>query len=143
MIRSTSSSEYAAATEYLFALKARGGKFGIDRMGVLTAALGHPEQAVPCVHVAGTNGKGSVAAMLDAILHAAGWRTGLYTSPHLVKLGERVQVERLMLTEQEIVEFTRELKPVAEKTSASDPNDHPSFFEFMTAMTFLQFARKQ
>src|SRR5688500_7783134 len=77
MNRRTSPPDYAAATEYLFALKARGGKFGIDRMAVLTASLDDPERAVPCVHVAGTNGKGSVAAMLDAILHAAGWRTGL------------------------------------------------------------------
>src|SRR5688572_6363029 len=143
MIRSTSSSEYAAATEYLFALKARGGKFGIDRMALFAAALGHPERAVPCVHVAGTNGKGSVAAMLDAILHSAGWRTGLYTSPHLVKLGERVQVERQILSEQEIDDYVRELKPLAEQTSAANPDDHPSFFEFMTAMAFLQFARRR
>src|SRR5688500_5484989 len=112
-------------------------------MGVLTAALGHPEQAVPCVHVAGTNGKGSVAAMLDAILHAAGWRTGLYTSPHLVKLGERVQVERQILSEAEIVEYVHELRPVAERVSAHAPDDHASFFEFMTAMALLQFARQR
>ena len=135
--------DYPAVTEYLFGLKARGVKFGIDRMGPLAAALGHPENAVPCIHVAGTNGKGSVAAMLDAILHAAGWRTGLYTSPHLVKLGERVQVDRHILTEEEITTFTRELRPVAEKLSAPNPDDHPSFFEFMTAMAFLQFDRRR
>src|SRR5215207_1132286 len=134
--------EYSAVADYLFGLKARGAKFGIDRMRTFAAALNDPQQKTPCVHVAGTNGKGSVAAMLDAILHAAGWRTGLYTSPHLVRLGERVQVERRMLSEQEIVEFARELKPVAERTSATNPEDHPSFFEFMTAMAFLQFARK-
>ena len=134
---------YAAVTEYLFALKARGGKFGIDRMAALAAELGHPERALPCIHVAGTNGKGSVAAMLDAILHAAGWRTGLYTSPHLVKLGERVQVERRILTETEISAYVRELRPVAEKLGAIDADDHPSFFEFMTGMAFLQFARQR
>jgi dihydrofolate synthase/folylpolyglutamate synthase len=143
MTQSTLPADYAAATDYLFDLKARGGKFGIDRMAVLTAALNHPERATPCVHIAGTNGKGSVAAMLDAILHAASWRTGLYTSPHLVKLGERVQVERRMLSEQEIVEYVRELRPVAERVSASTPDDHASFFEFMTAMAFLQFARNR
>ncbi|MCC6414640.1 MAG: bifunctional folylpolyglutamate synthase/dihydrofolate synthase, partial [Opitutaceae bacterium] len=89
------SAEYAAATSYLFGLKpAHGVKFGIDRMRLFAAALGHPQQNVPCIHVAGTNGKGSVVAMLDAILHAAGWRTGMYTSPHLVMLGERVHVDR-------------------------------------------------
>ncbi|MBI5771075.1 MAG: bifunctional folylpolyglutamate synthase/dihydrofolate synthase [Verrucomicrobia bacterium] len=135
--------DYAAVTDYLFGLKARGAKFGVDRMQLLAAALGQPERAVPGVHVAGTNGKGSVAAMLEAILHAAGWRTGLYTSPHLVKLGERVQVERHALTEAEIVAFSAELRPVAEKLAATEPDDHPSFFEFMTAMAFLQFARKR
>ena len=79
--------DYAAVTAYLFGLKPQGTKFGIDRIRPLAAALGHPERALPVIHVAGTNGKGSVSAMLDAILHAAGWRVGLYTSPHLVKLG--------------------------------------------------------
>ena len=143
MTRANLPSEYLAVTDYLFALKARGAKFGIDRMTVLSAALGNPERAVPCVHVAGTNGKGSVAAMLDAIVHAAGWRRGLYTSPHLVKLGERVQVERRILSEEEIVDYVRELRPIAEHVSASEPEDHASFFEFMTAMAFLQFARRR
>jgi dihydrofolate synthase/folylpolyglutamate synthase len=134
---------YAAVTEYLYALKARGGKFGIDRMTALAAALGHPERTVPCIHVAGTNGKGSVTAMLDAILHAAGWLTGMYTSPHLVRLGERVQVDRRPLTEAEIVEYVGELRPVAERLGAANPDDHPSFFEFMTAMALLQFARRR
>ena len=135
--------DYAAVTEYLFSLKARGVKFGIDRMGPFAAALGNPQHAVPCIHIAGTNGKGSVAAMLDAILHAAGWRTGLYTSPHLVKLGERVQVDRHILTEEEIVKFTHELRPVAERLAGPAGDDHPSFFEFMTAMAFMQFRRKR
>ncbi|HEY1111082.1 MAG TPA: Mur ligase family protein, partial [Opitutaceae bacterium] len=135
--------DYPAVAEYLYALKARGGKFGIDRMTALARALGHPERQVPCVHVAGTNGKGSVSAMLEAILHAAGWRTGLYTSPHLVKLGERVQVDRRILTEQEIVDYVGELGPIAERLAAVDPDDHPSFFEFMTGMAFLQFARRK
>lgn len=133
--------EYAAVTEYLFGLKAQGPKFGIDRMVLLAAALKHPERSLPLVHVAGTNGKGSVAAMLDAILHAAGWRTGLYTSPHLVKLGERVQVDRRKLTEGEICEYVRELRPIADEISDGQPDDRPSFFEFMTAMALLQFAR--
>ena len=70
---------------------------------LLAAALGHPDRVTPWIHVAGTNGKGSVSAMLDAILHAAGWRTGLFTSPHLVRIGERVQVDRVPLTDAEVV----------------------------------------
>jgi len=137
------SAAYAAVQEYLFSLKARGMKFGIDRMGVLVEALGHPERRYPVIHVAGTNGKGSVSAILDAILHAAGWRTGLYTSPHLVKLGERVQVNRQPLAEAEIVAYADELRPVAGDAARFSADDHPSFFEFMTAMAFLQFARRQ
>jgi dihydrofolate synthase/folylpolyglutamate synthase len=135
--------DYAAVTEYLFAQKAHGAKFGIDRMTALAAAIGHPERGLPCIHIAGTNGKGSVAAMLDAILHAAGWRTGLYTSPHLVQLGERVQVDRRQLTPAEIVAYMAELRPIAETLATIEPDNHPSFFEFMTAMALLQFARQR
>ncbi len=135
--------DYASVTEFLYALKAAGPKFGLDRMQGLAAALGNPERDYPVIHVAGTNGKGSVAAMLDAIFHAAGWRTGLYTSPHLVRLGERVQITRQLLTEDEIVTYTRELQPIAERLAARQPDERPSFFEFMTAMAFLQFKRKQ
>ena len=137
------SPDYAAVQDYLFSLKARGIKFGIDRMRMMVDALGHPELAVPTIHLSGTNGKGSTSAMLDAILHTAGWRTGLYTSPHLVRLGERVQVNRTLLTEAELIAYTRELRPIAEEISRSNPEDHPSFFEFMTAMAFLQFQRKE
>jgi dihydrofolate synthase/folylpolyglutamate synthase len=120
---------YAAVQDYLFSLKARGLKFGVDRMRVLVEALGHPERRYPVIHVAGTNGKGSVAAMLDAV-------------PHLVKLGERVQVNRRLLGEAEIIAYTNELRPVAEQATLFGTDDHPSFFEFMTAMAFLQFARQ-
>jgi dihydrofolate synthase/folylpolyglutamate synthase len=137
------SAEYAAAVAYLYGQKARGVKFGIDRMTPLAAALGNPERSIPAIHIAGTNGKGSVAAMVDSILRAAGWRTGLYTSPHLVEPGERVQVNRQPLTEAELVEYLKELRPIAERLGASDPEHHPSFFEYMTAMAFLQFARSR
>jgi dihydrofolate synthase/folylpolyglutamate synthase len=135
--------DYAAVKEYLYALKAGGVKFGIDRMRRLVAELGHPERGYPVIHVAGTNGKGSVSAMLESIFRAAGWRTGLYTSPHLVKLGERVQVDRRLLTEEEIVAYVRELEPVAARAAAFAPDEHATFFEFMTAMAFLQFLRQR
>lgn len=135
--------DYTAATEYLFGQKARGVKFGIDRMTALAAALGNPERALPVIHVAGTNGKGSTAAMIEAILRAAGWRTGLYTSPHLLEPGERVQVDRQPLTQAELVAYVRELRPLADRIGAANPDDHPSFFEFMTAMAFLQFTRQR
>jgi dihydrofolate synthase/folylpolyglutamate synthase len=135
---------YAAVQDYLFGLKAGGVKFGVDRMRILAEALGHPEKSVPCIHVAGTNGKGSVSAMLESILRASGQRTGLYTSPHLVRLGERVQVSRNILAEEEIIAFVRELQPVADRIGAEgDAGDRPTFFEFMTAMAFLQFSRRR
>jgi len=134
--------EYEAVQDYLFGLKAQGPRMGIDRMRALVAEIGHPERALPMIHLTGTNGKGSTAAMLEAILREAGWRTGLYTSPHLVRLGERVQVDRRLLSEQELVDYCRELGPAAERIAARAPEDHPSFFEFMTAMAFLQFQRR-
>ena len=134
---------YPAVADYLYSLKSVGVKFGVERMRNLTAALRHPERAYPVVHIAGTNGKGSVSAMLESILRAAGRRTGLYTSPHLVRLGERVQVDRHPLTENEIVAYARELAPVADSLGAQGVDEHPTFFEFMTAMSFLQFARSR
>src|SRR5580704_5435675 len=135
---------YAAVQDYLFGLKTAGVKFGVDRMRILSDPIGHPERAVPCVHVAGTNGKGSVSAMVESILRASGKRTGLYTSPHLVRLGERVQVDRRLLSEDEITAFVSELQPAADLiASRGGLDDRPSFFEFMTAMAFLQFARKR
>src|SRR6478736_8910770 len=135
--------DYLAVKEYLYALKAGGVKFGIDRMRRLVAELGHPQRSYPVIHVAGTNGKGSVSAMIESILRTAGRRTGLYTSPHLVKLGERVQVDRRLLTEDEIVAYARELQPVAARAAEFAPDEHATFFEFMTAMAFLQFQRRQ
>ncbi len=134
---------YADVQAYLFGLKAKGVKYGIDRMRSWVGALGNPERATPVIHIAGTNGKGSTAAMLESIFSEAGWRTGLYTSPHLVRLGERVQVERRLLSESEITAYTNELRVLAEAVSRETPDDHPSFFEFMTAMAFLQFAREK
>ena len=125
------------------ALKPAGGNYGIDRMRVFAAALGHPERSVPCIHIAGTNGKGSVAAMVESILRAAGWRVGLYTSPHLVRVGERVQVDRQPLTDDEVAAFVRELQPVSDRIAASHPELRPSFFELMTAMAFLRFGRQR
>jgi len=136
-------SDYAAVKQYLYGLKYHGAKYGIDRMRLLADALGHPERAFPTIHLAGTNGKGSTAAMLEAIYRAAGYTTGLFTSPHLVQLGERIQIDRKMLTQDEILAYVRMLKPVAEKIGQIDPDDHPSFFEFLTAMGILTFEREK
>jgi len=135
--------EYLAIQDYLFSLKVKGVKFGLDRMRLFSKAIGSPELSRPCIHIAGTNGKGSVGSMLESVMRHAGWKTGLYTSPHLVRLGERVQVNRALLKEEEIIAYSHELGPVAKQLGiVGGSDDEPSFFEFMTAMAFLQFQRK-
>ncbi|MFW6353359.1 MAG: bifunctional folylpolyglutamate synthase/dihydrofolate synthase [Verrucomicrobiota bacterium] len=134
--------DFEEVRRYLYALKSHGAKYGIDRMRALVERLGHPERQFPVIHVAGTNGKGSTVALLEAIHRAAGRRTGMFTSPHLVYQGERVQVDRTILPHDEIVRLTNELAPLAEEIGTGDPDLHPSFFEFMTAMAFLRFAQK-
>ncbi len=130
--------DYAAAREVLLGLKRRGVTLGLDRMRRFVERLGNPQDAVPCIHISGTNGKGSVAAMIESILRTAGWRTGLYTSPHLVRLGERVQVDRRPLSDEEIAAYVAEMEPLA-MDMGEEP---PSYFEFMTAMAFVHFARR-
>jgi dihydrofolate synthase / folylpolyglutamate synthase len=135
--------EFSEVRDYLYGLKSHGAKYGIDRMRLLVERLGHPERRYPVIHVAGTNGKGSTVALLESIFRAAGYRTGMFTSPHLVYQGERVQVNREILPHAEIVRYTNELRPVAEDLGRRDPDDHPSFFEFMTAMALLRFAARE
>jgi folylpolyglutamate synthase/dihydrofolate synthase len=131
--------DYAAARDFLLGLKRRGVALGLDRMRRFAEMLGNPQDAVPCIHISGTNGKGSVAAMIESILRTAGWRTGLYTSPHLVRLGERIQADRRPLGEGEIAAYVAEMEPVA----MSADEGPPSYFEFMTAMAFVHFARQK
>ncbi|MEX0331713.1 MAG: folylpolyglutamate synthase/dihydrofolate synthase family protein [Puniceicoccaceae bacterium] len=131
---------YEEVRSFLYGLKHRGALYGIDRMREFVRHMGHPERAYPIVHVAGTNGKGSTCAMLEAIFRAAGHRTGLFTSPHLVHQGERVQVDRQILSREAIVDYTRRLKPMAEAIEREKTDHYPSFFEFMTGMAFLRFA---
>ncbi|MDP0498906.1 MAG: folylpolyglutamate synthase/dihydrofolate synthase family protein [Verrucomicrobiota bacterium JB022] len=133
-------SDYGAVQRYLYGLRHHGARYGIDRMPPMLARLGNPHRRYPVIHVAGTNGKGSTCAMLEAIYRSAGNCTGLFTSPHLVYQGERVQVNRQRLGHEEIADYTRQLQPIAAQMAAEDPESHPSFFEFMTAMAFLRFS---
>ena len=133
-------STYTETLDYLYALKNRGSKYGIDRMRLLVEALGHPERTFPVIHVAGTNGKGSVCAMLEALYRENGYKVGFFSSPHLVHLGERAQVNRQILSAEEVVRYTEQLKPIAAELGKDDSDLHPTFFEFITAMAFLRFA---
>ncbi|HVU32926.1 MAG TPA: Mur ligase family protein [Opitutaceae bacterium] len=127
---------------YLRGLKQGGVVLGLDRMRGFVAALGQPQDRVPVIHIAGTNGKGSVAAMLESILRRAGWRTGLYTSPHLVRLGERIQVNRQPIDSAALAAYVREFRPVvADLVARGGAAARPSYFEFMTGLALVHFAR--
>lgn len=130
------------ARDYLYALKTQRTTYGFERMACMAEALGHPQHHYPCIHVAGTNGKGSVCAMLEAIYRAAGYCTGLYTSPHLVYLGERVQINRKPITPEQLAAGIPPLKTCAQALAAERPEMHPSFFEFMSALAFRHFERE-
>jgi dihydrofolate synthase / folylpolyglutamate synthase len=126
-------SDYRAALDYLFARTTGAFKFGLERTRALLAALGDPHLAVPTVHIAGTNGKGSSVATADAMLRAKGLRVARYTSPHLVDFRERIVVAGAPISEREVVEFVDRWVDTVERLEAS-------FFEATTAMAFAHFA---
>lgn len=134
---------YAQAQAYLYALKTQTASYGIERMQRFAEALGFRADALPCIHVAGTNGKGSVCAMLENVYRKHGYKTGLYTSPHLVYLGERIQVNRTPITPEQLAARIPRLKNIAEGIAIREPHMKPSFFEFMTALAFEHFMEEQ
>ena len=125
-------SAYGDALAYLFARTTGKSKFGLTHTLALLSALGDPHLAVPCFHVAGTNGKGSVCATLEAILRARGLRVGKYTSPHLVDFRERVVVDGIALPESYVTDFVARRRAVIEELGTT-------FFEATTAMAFQYF----
>jgi dihydrofolate synthase / folylpolyglutamate synthase len=117
-------------------------KFDLAHMRVLLGAMDHPEHTFPRVLIAGTNGKGSTAATLASILRASGLRTGLYTSPHLMRLNERIRVNGEEIGDDEFARLHGEVDRIAERlVEQKELPWHPSFFEMMTAIAFLHFAR--
>src|ERR1043166_7430314 len=95
---------YAAAIEFLYDLQLFGAIFGLENTQRLAALAGHPQNKLRFIHVAGTNGKGSTCAMLENIYRAAGWRVGLFTSPHLVSFRERIQIDRELISEDAVAQ---------------------------------------
>jgi dihydrofolate synthase/folylpolyglutamate synthase len=119
-------------------------KFDLAHMRVLLAALGHPENRFPTVLVAGTNGKGSTAATLASILRASGLKTGLYTSPHLIRINERIRLNGEPIGDDDFATLHDVVGRTAERlVSEGDLPWHPSFFEMLTAMAFEYFARSR
>jgi dihydrofolate synthase / folylpolyglutamate synthase len=119
---------------------ARVQKFGLENISVLAAALGNPHLAVPCVHIAGTNGKGSTAAMLESILRGAGLRTGMYTSPHLESINERIRIAGENISDEGFAAaWTTVHSAIETLLAAGKLAAHPTFFECITAMAFVVF----
>jgi dihydrofolate synthase/folylpolyglutamate synthase len=111
-------------------------KFGLRNIRTLVREAGHPECAFPSIHVAGTNGKGSTSAFLASAFIEAGYRTGLYTSPHLVRFTERIRINGKEIDGHRLAEYVRRLRPLIEKTRAT-------FFEATTCVAFLYFADEE
>ncbi len=119
-------------------------KFDLNQMRVLAAALGSPEQQFPSVLIAGTNGKGSTAAMLASIVQTANHRVGLYTSPHLARVNERIQVDGVPISDDDFARLYFRVDETAARLIAEGRlPQHPSFFETMTAVAFLYFAERK
>ena len=119
-------------------------KFDLAHMRVLLRAMEHPERAFPSVLIAGTNGKGSTAATLASILRASGLKTGLYTSPHLIRINERIRVNGEEISDDDFARLHGEVDRFAEKLVVQKELPwHPSFFEMMTAIAFVHFARER
>src|SRR5277367_4341158 len=124
--------------------QARVQKFGLANITILAESLGQPQRSSPCAHIAGTNGKGSTAAMLESILRAAGLRTGLYTSPHLETINERIRINGENISDEDFAASWSRVHSAIESLMASGKlTAHPTFFECVTAMAFLAFAQHQ
>ena len=128
---------YESAMEYIHAVQWAGHKPGLTRTRTLLAALGDPHKALKFVHVAGTNGKGSTAAMLASCLQAAGYRVGLYTSPFINRFNERIQVDGVQIGDDDLVRLVERIQPAADAMA-----DVPTEFEIITALGMLYFAEK-
>ncbi len=128
----------------------QGAALSLDRMRELLAELGNPQDSLKAIHIAGTKGKGSTAAMIATALTAAGYKTGLYTSPHLQHLGERIAIDGVDCRREDLVELVELIRPVVatlDERRAAECHDGssfnpPTFFEITTAMAMLHFARQ-
>lgn len=143
---------YDQAVHALFSLgrelaspqQARVQKFGLENISILSESLGNPHLAAPCVHIAGTNGKGSTAAMLESILRASGRRTGLYTSPHLERINERIRINGEDISDADFAAaWTKVHEQIESLMAAGKLIAHPTFFECVTAMAFVAFAERK
>ena len=127
---------YPEAIQFLYGLQMFGANFGLENTRKLAALTDNPQEKLRFIHIAGTNGKGSTCAMLEGIYRASGMRVGLFTSPHLVSFRERIQVNRQLIPESEIVRLVEEIR-------AANQNHEVTLFEFATVMALKYFAEQK
>ena len=128
---------YDQALAYIHAVHWQGHKPGLDRIRTLLEALGNPHQKLQFVHIAGTNGKGSTAAMMDSCLRAAGYKVGMFTSPFINRFNERIQVNGIPIPDQDLVQLVEQVQPAAQAME-----DVPTEFELITALGMLYFVQQ-
>ncbi len=128
---------YKEALEYIDGVSWLGSRPGLERITALLEKLGNPQEKLKYVHIAGTNGKGSCAAMTASVLKAAGYRTGLFTSPYLFRFNERMQINGEPIGDETLAELVTEIRPLADAME-----DHPTEFELMTAVALLWYLRE-
>ena len=129
--------DYKEALAYISGVEFFGSKPGLARIGALLEKLGNPQRGMKFIHIAGTNGKGSCAAMTASVLRAAGYKTGLYTSPYLYRFNERMQINGREIPDDTLAEIVTRVKPLAEAME-----DHPTEFELMTAVALLWYRQE-
>lgn len=117
--------------------------FSLDRMERLLAHVGNPHKELPCIHITGTKGKGSTAIMISTILEHAGLTTGLFTSPHLIDIKERIQINRQKISADEFTRVINDFRPYIQYLREAEPSASPTFFEILTAAGMLYFKRRQ
>lgn len=127
---------YKECINYLFGLERVGIKYDLKNIKEILKFIGNPEKKIKSIHIAGTNGKGSVAAIINSVLIESGYKTGLYTSPHIIDFRERILINGKLIPENFVIKFTEKLYDLVEKIK-------PSFFEATTAMAFEYFAKEK
>ncbi len=134
---------YRESLDWIHGLSRFGTRPGLERITALLKKLGNPHRRVNFVHIAGTNGKGSTAAILASIMRAAGYRTGLYTSPYLLSFSNRMAVNGDDISPGELADLVDEIRPLVEQISADNRFGHPTEFEVVTVLALIYFARKE
>ena len=130
---------YPEALKYIYDLNKYGIKLGLKNIKYLLFLLGNPHQKLNIIHVGGTNGKGSTSSLICSILKSAGFKVGLYTSPHLVDFTERMKINYRSINQKKVATLLERIKPFVEKVAHTPYYTHPTFFEVITAMAFIYF----